>query len=364
MVNLIWESIKVSPSELSLSKVLRCGQAFRWKNIGGVWSCSLGPRVVFLRQDNDDLHYSSYPQTDKLSEIIKDYFQLDVKVSELYKLWKKTDTNFNKNCVGFEGVRMLRQDPWENTISFICSSNNNVKRISSMCNNLCLHFGRYILNHEGVDYYEFPSPDKLSPSNAEQKLRDLGFGYRAKYIQKTARMIHESKQDLSKLRNLPYEETHSELLKFTGVGPKVADCICLMSMDKNEAIPVDTHVYQIAKRDYKLKMKGETVTKENYALIKKFFIEKWGPYAGWAQSVLFAADLKDLNNGINQVKAKEIVKINGVKTEKGLKRTVNTDIKIEIETKNSIKIETEEEIEYSNTGRIKRRKTAKAKSYH
>ena len=32
---------------------------------------------------------------------------------------------------------------------------------------------------------------------------------------------------------------------------KVADCACLMSLDKADAVPVDTHVWQIAKRDYK-----------------------------------------------------------------------------------------------------------------
>lgn len=31
----------------------------------------------------------------------------------------------------------------------------------------------------------------------------------------------------------------------------MADCVCLMSLDKSEAVPVDTHVWQIAKRDYK-----------------------------------------------------------------------------------------------------------------
>lgn len=31
---------------------------------------------------------------------------------------------------------------------------------------------------------------------------------------------------------------------------QVADCVCLMSLDKSEAIPVDTHVWQIARHDY------------------------------------------------------------------------------------------------------------------
>lgn len=30
----------------------------------------------------------------------------------------------------------------------------------------------------------------------------------------------------------------------------MADCVCLMSLDKAAAVPIDTHVWQIAKRDY------------------------------------------------------------------------------------------------------------------
>ena len=40
------------------------------------------------------------------------------------------------------------------------------------------------------------------------------------------------------------------LMEFPGIGPKVADCICLLSLDKTEAIPVDTHVWQITKTNY------------------------------------------------------------------------------------------------------------------
>jgi N-glycosylase/DNA lyase len=105
-------------------------------------------------------------------------------------------------------------------------------------------------------------------------------------------MIMESGLDeLYSLRNIPYKNAHEALLQFVGVGPKVADCVCLMSLDKYDCVPVDTHVWQIAQRDYKLGKKFKTLNKIAYDEIRQFFRELWGPYAGWAHSVLFTADI-------------------------------------------------------------------------
>ena len=60
--------------------------------------------------------------------MLRDYFQLDVDLEGLYKLWIKADDNFAKVSSSFRGVRQLRQDPVENLFSFICSSNNNIAR--------------------------------------------------------------------------------------------------------------------------------------------------------------------------------------------------------------------------------------------
>ena len=49
---------------------------------------------------------------------------------------------------------------------------------------------------------------------------------------------------------MPYPEAKAELLKLTGVGPKVADCILLMSLDQPSSVPVDTHMFQIAAQNY------------------------------------------------------------------------------------------------------------------
>lgn len=113
----------------------------------------------------------------------------------------------------------------------------------SKVENLCINFGSKIGHLNGVTYYDFPVPSALTPVDVEGKLRTLGFGYRAKYIHQTARMIVNDHPVgwLRGLRDIEYRDAHEALLQLQGVGPKVADCVCLMSLDKAEAVPVDTH---------------------------------------------------------------------------------------------------------------------------
>ncbi|QPG76614.1 hypothetical protein FOA43_004006 [Brettanomyces nanus] len=302
-----WSSVQISPSELSLSKVLRCGQTFRWKCIDQIWSCSFNDRIILLKQNDGNLSYSSIPFKEDTIKLIHQYFHLDIDVNRLYKDWCSRDARFLKNSSRFQGIRILDQDPWENLVCFICSSNNNVKRISKMCESLCVNYGQYIATFQGVKHYSFPLPEPLAGNNIENELRDLGFGYRAKFINKTAQMMLDDPDIYyllvsGKLRDKTSIECQQFLLQFPGVGPKVADCVALMSLNKHQVVPIDTHFYQIAKRDYRFhsKSKSKTMTKIVYDEIQQFFLDLWGSYAGWAHSLLFAADLTDLENGINR----------------------------------------------------------------
>lgn len=129
---------------------------------------------------------------------------------------------------------------------------------------LCIHYGPLIGLVDSKPYYDMPSPAALVDPKVEMHLRELGFGYRAKYLHQTALMISRDHGDgwLDSLRNpespimgckvlsagemLPggregYRTAHEELLSLQGVGPKVADCVCLMGLGWGEAVPVDTH---------------------------------------------------------------------------------------------------------------------------
>jgi N-glycosylase/DNA lyase len=241
----------IIPVCVSARPHLRNANNLRWKLSGpDEWSCALKGRILTLRQDSSSLHYraifpSPPPAIDDTPELLRDYFNLSIDLSALYKTWSSRDANFCKKAAAFAGVRILRQDPWENVVSFICSSNNNISRISQMVQNLCLTWGPRLgeLPEDGTVYHDFPKPEALVQPGVEQKLRELGFGYRAKYIAAAAKMVVEQHPPgwLEGLRDVPYKEAHEKLLLLPGVGPKVADCVCLMSLDKMGAVPVDTH---------------------------------------------------------------------------------------------------------------------------
>ncbi|CAG8836433.1 2468_t:CDS:2, partial [Racocetra persica] len=180
-----------------------------------------------------DIEYQSYfPTTTKKSsdeveielidKFLTDYFNLNPKINlrGCYDRWSMADKHFAKIACQFKGIRILRQDPVENLFCFICSTNNNITRISQMIEKLCNRYGNLIYTLNGHEYYDFPTLDKLASSNVESELRQLGFGYRAKYITQTAKYLTENYSDgekwLSSLRNVDYNEAHSALLKLSG----------------------------------------------------------------------------------------------------------------------------------------------------
>ncbi|KAK4117167.1 DNA glycosylase, partial [Canariomyces notabilis] len=336
-----WRKLPLSLSELCVDTTLRCGQSFRWRKINDEWHCVLKGRIVSLKQDPSHLHYKvtwpkaalSLPtQSESLSEddgeddtgsLLHSYFALSHSLSSLYKQWAASDPNFARRAPAFTGIRILNQDAWETLVSFICSSNNNISRISQMVQKLCNHYGPYIGTIAGIPFHDFPPPEALAGKHVEAHLRELGFGYRAKYIAETAEIVayFHSPGWLLRLRNpkcpafgatpqagverdddatkasaepASYRAAHEALLTLPGVGPKVADCVCLMGLGWWEAVPVDTHVWQIAQRDYHFKnaSKTKTFTKTMYDAVGDHFRKIWGPLAGWAQSVLFTANLK------------------------------------------------------------------------
>lgn len=210
----------------------------------------------------------------------------------------------------------------------------------------------------------------------------MGFGYRAGYITRTAEIVakekpkdwldslcnHEVFSNTIKQEAIPpegregYRKAHEELLHLKGVGPKVADCVCLMGLKWGEAVPVDTHVWQIAQRDYKFgKGKHKSLTKATYDAVGDHFRALWGKEAGWAHSVLFAADLRTFSDRLTTKVEIDVEEVK-VKQEDGSVLESKVVIKRELLYEDDIKGESDEEkenkvvVESARGQRAKRRR--------
>ncbi|KAK9470180.1 N-glycosylase [Dipodascopsis tothii] len=346
-----WGRIKIPIKELSLDSVLRSGQSFRWKKYDDEWVSVLHSQVLILKQDPHYVYYRSLgpsadsplPAEDRDVEAdLRDYFNLNVDINRLYSHWASVDRHFEKRSQLCQGVRILRQDPWENLCCFICSSNNNIKRISQMVENLCSRYGSYVASYNGIMYYSFPPAPELRAPAVDQELRKLGFGYRAAYIQKTADKIAEwqaAGNSLHDLRTRSLAETREFLMEMNGVGPKVADCVCLMSMDKHAVVPIDTHMWNVSKKLYKDAIKvsfaSKSMTKLVYDSISSALTALWGDYAGWAQQIIFTSDLSDFQKGVfldENAKAQLAARRTAVKAE---------EVEIEVKTETAAEVKTE-----------------------
>ena len=185
-----------------------------------------------------------------------------------------------------KGIRILNQDPFETTISFLISQNNNIPRIKSLIEKLCYNLGEK-KQFLGEDYYSFPTLEKLKNQTVEF-YKNLGLGYRANYLLNTAEFL-QNHPDLLALKSLTTTDLKSILLSVNGIGPKVADCITFFGFGKTDSFPVDTWIEKIYREDFN----GTLNSRQKMA---EYFVEKFGENSGYFQQYLFYYKRSKENN--------------------------------------------------------------------
>lgn len=249
--------------------------------------------VKHLENGDVAYHFHSASNEDDAKLALLDFLNVGICLSDMWEGFAASDERFAELAPCLAGARVLRQDPLECLIQFLCSSNNNIGRITRMVDYIS-SLGDYLGTVEGFEFHQFPSLERLSKVS-EQELREAGFGYRAKYLVGTIKALQSKPgggaEWLSSMRELDLEEVITALSTLPGVGPKVAACIALFSMDQHHAVPVDTHVWKIATRYLIPEVAGVRLTSKLCSRVAEAFVTRYGKYAGWAQTLLFVAEL-------------------------------------------------------------------------
>ena len=258
---------------------MECGQSFRWQPINGWYYGVVEGRQLKIRQEKQALivESSDDEQPDRLEVSLRHYLDLNRDLPAILKA-VDIDPFIHRSIETFRGMRILNQAVWECLASFILSQNNNVPRIKGIIRTISAQFGEKITLDDSVDY-AFPTPQALAAAGVEA-LYDCRLGYRAPYLWTVSSAVAAGEFDPEALKSMPYAEAKRELMRFKGIGEKVADCICLFSLGHVQALPIDVWVKRIIEQLY---LKRQASIRE----IRQFAEDYFGEYLGYAQQYLF-----------------------------------------------------------------------------
>ena len=252
-------------ARINIEYTLNNGQAFRWKKMPEGWRGVCGDQIVHIYQEEDGISFDGASQS-----FIREYLRLDDNLDNIYKSICK-DEQVAAAVERFKNMRLLKQDLWECSASYILATNATVPRIKSMIEAVCHKCGEEL--EEGV--YAFPKPEQIASSD----LSNCGLGFRADRLKQYAKNVSEGIFELSALKIMNYEDSVNRLMSVYGIGPKVADCIALFSLGHLVACPIDARISKVMENRYGVK--------GSYAKVSTYAREHFGPYAGYAQEYFY-----------------------------------------------------------------------------
>lgn len=228
-----------------------------------IYEGTLGATDFYLTEIDKSIYFISENRNAKI--ILDNFFMADLNYQQIFLEWRNTP--FLKSFE-YNGLRLLHVSHIECIFSFICSQNNNIKRITKMV----LHLKKVSNNFTNLTF-------------CEQDLKLHSFGYRAKYILDAAIKINAQPN----LASFGIMDLRKFLLSIKGIGNKVCDCILLMGYKNLDVVPIDVHIFRVSNEIFDLKYKS--LTKENYKSIQEEYKRRFGKFCGIAQLYYFKKSL-------------------------------------------------------------------------
>ena len=243
---------------LDLLKVADSGQAFRIRVIDDahVELVAFGRYLQIAKTAKDTFAFSCSEK--EFEDIWKPYLDLGRDYGKIVRSIDKNDEYLMAAAKFGEGIRILKQDIFETTISYIISQRRSIPSITTSVERISKLCGKKIkapkLESPFVaplkkEYYAFPTPEELN--NLPYKdLENTGVGYRAPYIARAAEEFSSGKLDPDALSALSDDDLYKALTAMYGVGTKVANCVMLFAFARTGRFPVDVWIQRIEDRYY------------------------------------------------------------------------------------------------------------------
>lgn len=257
-----------------ISATLNCGQIFRFQPfekgflVFSLDKCAYayteGQKTVISCENQDENYF-------------KNFFDVERDYSKIVSSALSINAFLGRCALAGKGIRILNQNKEETLFSFIISQNNNIPRIKSIIEKLCLNLGEQKA-FNNLTYHAFPTAEKMAEKSIDF-YKSIGLGYRAEYIKNLAELIANglNVEDFAKLST---QELRKSLIKLYGVGPKVADCVSLFGYHRSQSFPVDTWIEKVYRENF-------FGLEKNREKITEYFNKTFGENAGYFQQYMF-----------------------------------------------------------------------------
>lgn len=273
-------TINLPVQEYDLDATLLSGQAFGWEVSAAAWSGVVAGRWVQLRQVARGIRARTVADSGDWNWL-REFLQTEVDLAAVLGSFPKEDEHLQRAVACCRGLRLLRQEPWECLASFILSSTKQIVQIRQIVRLLRERFGTPVIVPDGIAAeYAFPTAAQIAVLS-EADLRACKMGFRAPYLLAAAQRVHSGEIDLAALAALDVTEARRELMRFAGVGEKIADCVLLFAYGFPAAFPVDVWVRRVLVDYY---FRGRPVKEPR---LRRFIEQHFGANAGYAQQYLF-----------------------------------------------------------------------------
>ena len=273
------------PSQFDPDISFNSGQAFRWRRLNIGWVNTIGQAVVLVYRRDSKLLARLF---DGEPGLIRDYLRADFDLMR----WANasSDPLLRLTVERYKGLRVLAQPEVETILTFACSGANSVARITDSMHGMTALLGEPVATIAGVTYRAFPDASAVASAPETILRHDCGMAYRARCVGDIARALVDGlAEELPAIRQMSYEDARNRLAGYRWIGPKIADCVCLMALGFDCAVPVDTHLWRLAQTLFGVRIPTKSLTAKTYAHVSRLFREQYGNTAGWAQQYLYHA---------------------------------------------------------------------------
>jgi N-glycosylase/DNA lyase len=235
--------------DFDLKRIADSGQCFRWSRCGDGWRILSGADCLYIAPLGAS-RYAVDCDAAAFDARWRDYFDLGENYTAIRsRIDPAADPYLWAAAESEQGIRILRQDPWETLVSFIISQNRNIPAIRRGIELLAAACGDERTDSAGQPYFAFPAPEAVAALD-DDALRGCALGYRVPYVRAAARAVLDGVMDFAALCAADAAAAMAALTGLYGVGVKVASCVSLFGLHHLDAFPQDVWIKRILAREY------------------------------------------------------------------------------------------------------------------